>query len=329
MSLFSALSDLLRPAPPPPPEVGAALARVGELVDPLLRSVGSFETRLAEPVGHALDYCERLVGDLPGPLEISHRAFANDPLVHALFATADDIPQMLGRSQAIRDFLEQPYSHEADHFYAMFAARRQEKHQLGLAQQGELIRNDVPQTVLYFSSQTLIEPNCALDNTRLGLCGKAFDSLLHTFRAHVEALRHERDGLRSDLARERSHLALLHAGNDKPAQAVATRHVSELDDQLRTTAESLMPEHLLPALVDYLQRPELALRLTPVSIAVDRLGVEYAPGEDNDNVHTLNFPELTARDRRLHLAMLARIRREEAQTAVDRMRDQQHRFMII
>lgn len=329
MSLFSALSDLLRPAPPPPPEVGAALARVGELVDPLLRSVGSFETRLAEPVGHALDYCERLVGTLPGPLEISHRAFANDPLVHALFATADDIPQMLGRSQAIRDFLEQPYSHEADHFYAMFAARRQEKHQLGLAQQGELIRNDVPQTVLYFSSQTLIEPNCQLDSTRHGLRDKAFDSLLHTFHAHVEALRHERDGLRSDLAQQRSHLARLGGSGNSPEKSVATRQLAELDQQLRVAAESLMPEHLLPALADYLSCPECALRLTPVSITVDRLGVVHDRDSEDINVHTLNFPELTARDRRLHLATLARIERAEAQAAVERVRDQQHRFIIL
>ena len=46
-------------------------------------------------------------------------------------------------------------------------------------------------------------------------------------------------------------------------------------------------------------------------------------------VHTLNFPELTARDRRLHLAMLARISRDEALEAVEMVRDQLHRFMLI
>ena len=329
MSLLSTFADLLKPAPPPDPVVLAALGRIDELVDPVLRAAGNFQRQLADPVRHALDYCDELVGGLPGPLEISHRAFAVDPLVHALFATADDIHQMLGRSQAVRDFLEQPCSLEADHFYAMFAARRLEKHQLGLAQQGDVIRNDVPQTVVYFSSQTLTEPNCQLQRTLLALRCKAFDSLLHSFHAHVEALRRERDGLRQDLAQERNQLAHPRIGDAVLTQGIATRHIAELDAHLRLTAESLMPEHLLPALANHLRQPEPALRLTPVSIAVDRLGVVHDQAGDDENVHTLNFPEFTARDRRLHLAMLARIDRAEAQAAVDLVRDQQHRFLII
>jgi predicted amino acid-binding ACT domain protein len=65
-----------------------------------------------------------------------------------------------------------------------------------------------------------------------------------------------------------------------------------------------------------------------VTITVDRLGIVAMTPADL-SAHTLNFPELTARDRRLHLAMLARIRRDEAVEAVEMVRDQQHRFMLI
>lgn len=329
MSFFSAVSELLHPAPPPDESVLRALDRIAELVDPMLRTVGSFEKKLAGPVHYALGYCDGLVGNLPGPAEVSRSAFSEDPLVHALFATAGDIDQMLGRSQAIRDFLAEPCAWESDHFYAMLAARRQEKKQLGMAQQGDVIRNDVPQTVLYFCGQTLIEPSCHLEESLRGLRCKAFESLLHTFRSHVDALRAERDGLRADLTEQRNHLTLLSGKNGGPAYEVSTRHVAELDAQLRAKAESLMPEHLLDALADYLMRPESALHLTPVSLTVDRMGViQNSPAED-PSAHTITFPELTARDRRLHLAMIARIRRDEALEAVDMVRDEQHRFMII
>jgi hypothetical protein len=329
VSLFSTVADFLKPAPPLDPTVRKALGRVAELVDPLLKLAPGFEKHLGAPVQHALGYCDGLVAALPGPIDINRQAFANDPLVHALFATADDINQMLGRSQAVRDFLAEPCSWESDHFYAMFAARRQQKKQLGMEQQGDVIRNDVPQLVLYFSGQTLIEPSCQLETTQHGLRCKALESLLHTFQSHLEVLRREREGLRTDLSIERAHLTTFRTAMNGHEIEIGTRHLAELDARLRSSAEALMPEHLLEALADYLHAPEPALHLTPVSITVNRLGVVRDEPDGDINAHTLNFPELTARDRRLHLAMLARISRDEAIEAVEMVRDQQHRFMLI
>ena len=198
-----------------------------------------------------------------------------------------------------------------------------------MAQQGDIIHNDVAQEVLYFSDQTLIEPCCDPSRTRARLRAKALESLLHTFHAHLEVLRHEREGLRADVSAERAHLTVLRGTSGGREYEVGTRHLAELDAKLRRTAESLMPEHIIEALADYLQAPETALHLTPVSITVDRLGVVRDEPDGDLNAHTLNFPELTARDRRLHLAMLARISRDEALEAVEMVRDQQHRFMLI
>lgn len=329
MSLFTAVADFLKPAPHLDPGVLKALDRVAELVDPMLKAAPNFERALAFPVQQALAYCAGLVAALPGPIDINRQAFASDPLVHALFATADDIDQMLGRSQSVRDFLAEPSCWESDHFYAMIAARRQQKRQLGMVQRGDLIQNDVPQLVLYFSGQTLIEPCCHLEVTLQKLRCKALESLLHTFRAHVQTLRHEREGLRADASVERAHLTVLHGATPGCEYEVCTRHLSDLDSRLRQNAELLMPEQLVEALAEFLTAPEAALHLTPVSLAVDRLGVVHEGGGNDINVHTIDFPELTARDKRLHLAMLARISRDEAFEAVEMVRDQQHRFMLI
>ena len=329
MSLLSAVTDFLTPAPPLTPALAEALARVAELADPMLRAAPGFDKRLTLPLEHALGYCAGLVAALPGPIDINRQAFATDPLVHALFATADDIDQMLGRSQAVRDFLAEPACWENDHFYAMFAARRLEKKQLGMSQQGDLIQNDVPQLVLYFSGHTLLEPCCQLEITLERLRARGLESLLHTFHAHVDTLRQERQGLRADVSVERAHLTVLHGTTPGHEYAVRTRHLAELDTRLRENVESLMPEQLLEALADFLQAPEPALHLAPVSITVDRLGVVRDRPSDDINVHTLNFPELSTRDQRQHLAMLARISHDEALEAVEMVRDQQHRFMLI
>ena len=329
MSLFSTVVDFLKPAPPPSPQVLKALDRVAELVDPLLKSASGFERHLTLPVEHALGYCEGLVGALPGPIDINRQSFASDPLVHALFATAEDIDQMLGRSQAVRDFLAEPQSWENEYFHALFAARRQQKRQLGMAQQGDMIQSDVPQTVVYFQDHTLIEPGCNQQVVLENLRGNALASLLRTFHEHVEALRSERAGLRADASVERAHLTVLRGKTEGDEYAVHTRHLADLDTKLRETAASLMPDQLLQALCDFLQAPEASLCLAPVSITVDRLGVVSDHPADDNNVHTLNFPELRGRDKRQYMVMLARIRRDEAQAAVEIVRDQQRRFMLI
>lgn len=329
MSLISAVADFLKPTPRPEPAVLKALERVAELVDPLLRVAPNFEKQLAFPVQHALGYCDGLVAALPGPIEINRQAFATDPLIHALFATAGDIDQMLGRSEAVRDFLAEPGCWENEHFYAMFAARRQQKKQFGMVQQGDLIQNDVPQQVLFFSDHLLIAPCCDLTVTLQKLRCQALESLLRTFSAHVEALRQEREGLRADVSVGRSHLTVLRGSTPGSEYAVRTRHLADLDARLRQNVESLMPEQLLASLAEFLRSPEPALSLTPVSVTVDRLGIVREEASQDIDVHTLNFPELSARDKRLHLVMLAKISRDEALEAVEMVRDQQHRFMLI
>lgn len=328
MSLLSTLADLLKPDPQPDPEVAAAVGRVIGMVDPLVRAAPRLEKHLLNAVAHALGYCNGLVHALPGPIEINRQTFGRDPLVHALFATATDIDDMLGRSQAVRDFLEKPECWASDCFCAMLAARRQQKRQFGMAQQGDIIRADVPQEVLYFSDQTLVEPNCQLESTRQRLQARALESLLQTFNSHVDALRHERQHLRADASVEHAQLAARH---DLPGEVEAahTRHLAELDFRLRQNAEALMPEHLVDTLVDFLHHPEPALSLNSVTLRVDRMGVVHREPDADPQVETLQLPELTSRDRRQHVAALVRISREEAQHAVQAARDRQKRYIII
>lgn len=329
MSLFSTVADFLKPAPPLSPAVEKALERIDELVSPLLKSVSGFEHKLSGSLEYALGYCDGLISGLPGPIDLNRQAFSNDPLVHALFATASDIDQMLGRSQAVRDYLADPGCWESAHFYALFAARRQQKKQMGMSVQGDVVQTDVPQLVLYFSDQTLIQPSCSLEKTLALLRSTALDSLLSAFHDHVEALRAEREGLRADLSVERAHLTTLRGKTAGQEYQVHTRHLSELDSRLRQSAESLMPDQLVDALAEFLHAPECSLALSPVKITVDRLGVVSDDNSEDANVHTLDFPELNARDKRHYLVMLARISRDEALEAVETVRDQQHRFMLI
>lgn len=295
-----------------------------------MASASGFESRLAAPIQLALKYCDELVAALPGMMDINRQAFALDPLVHAFFSTSQDIDEMLGRCQALRDFLRDPQSVGIGHFHALFAARRREKQVLGPALQGEVLRQDVPQTLLYFSSHTLTAIAADLQATRGMLSAAAFDSLLKAFFARADAIRLERRALQTERDLERARLKGRPGGKDAPGIVEQQRELPELDRHIRDLTESLEPDRLVEALAAFLSEPAPALRLEPVKVRVDRDGVmadvhDDAAGEDG----SLCFPELVGRDRRRYVVMLARIPRDEAERAVARVLDQQRRFILI
>jgi hypothetical protein len=326
----SLLSSLFGAGAAPDDPVRRAVERAVEVVDPQLRSVGGLDQRLGPAARAALDYGATLVERLPGPLPVSRSAFAADPLVHALFATASDVETMLGTSQAVRDYLHEPESYGSEVFYAMFAARRVEKRQLGMAVQGEVIRCDVPQTVLYFSDHTIVEPVADLGRLRRQLQSVFFDSLLKSFSAHLAALRAERENVRAGLSVERAHLTVLRGKTGGAEYAVRTRRVAELDAQLRAIGGELAPSAMIDTLATFLRRPEASMRLDEFSVTVDRLGVEIeAAGADPAGVATLRFPEMIGRDRRRYMVMLAKVDVAEAREAVERVTETQRRYVII
>lgn len=316
------LFDWLQPATPLDAATLALVERATKEVDPMIRQVSDHTRRLAPAVRHALDYCTDIAERIPGPYEISRSAFAADPLVHALFGSADDIELMLAKSRCVREHLSTMTLTDGQ-CYALLGMRHREKSGFGVALDGAVVRSDVPQKTLYFSDHTLAEPAPGLAAARERLRDLLFDGLLKSFAAHVAAVRAERDSLHQD--RAIAH-ACLRSGN---APETHTRRLAQLEEALRATADALQPERLLATLIDTLANPEPYLRLDPVSIRVDHGGVITGRGEattgDGD---TLHFAELTNRDQRRWVVLLARIERDEARRAIERF-EQAHRYIVI
>ena len=333
MGLFSTLTRLTgwaQAAPPPHPATVQAFQRITAMLGPALGDPAVRHKRLQRPLQHALDYCGELALQVPGVLDIAHRSFAADPLVHALFASADDIDTMLARSLQLREHLDATRFSDAEHVHALLAMRRHEKAVLGMEIMGDTVRTDVPQTLLYFADHTLAavaeEPEQTRDNLRL----TAFDSLITSFANHLDAIRQEKQQVNDDRAMARSHLAVMRNRASGAEMAVHTRRIEELDERLRHIADSLQPTPVLDALADFLATPELSLRLEPVEVCVDRNGViRNGPEAANGHADALGFPELVTRDRRRHVVMLARFRRDDAREALAKLQEQQARFVVI
>lgn len=314
------LFDWLKPPPPLDPPTRQGVERAVTVVEPLIRQVGGYERKLAPAVRRALDYCHDIAGRIPGPYEISRAAFAADPMVHALFGSADDIETMLARSQCVRDHLVEVSLGDGQ-CCALLGMRHREKSGFGVELTDGIVRTDAPQKTLYFTDHTLAEPSPDPEVARERLRLALFDGLLKGFAAHVADVRAEHAGLYQQQAIESARAR----GQGGPESH--TRRLDELRARLQAKADALQPGELLNALAVSLADPEPYLRLDPVAVSVDRAGVITGPGRA-DAGDTLHFTELTSRDQRRWVVILARIEREEARRALDRI-EAARRYIVI
>ena len=317
MGILSGLGRWLGSAPAPGPATRQAIERAVDAVDPLLRTVSGYERKLATAASHALGYCEQLAGEVPGPLDINSRAFSADPLVHAMFAAPDDIGEMLGKSRELREFIADPGQCRSDEFFALLGMRQREKSVMGIALQGGVLQNDVPQRLLYFADHTLGELGSEYDITRQRLQAAAFDGLIQGFAACVAELRQERHEARTAWNMERAGPT---TGRDQRRQV--------LEERQRQAIASLTPESLLQAFAEWLAAPQERLYLKPTEVMVDRMGVISRNPEADGNFSTLKFPELVGRDRRQWIVLVTRISRQDALDALQRQQ-QANRYLLI
>jgi len=314
------LLDWLMPAPPADPALQRRIEHTLDLADPLIRQASRYEEILQPAVSHALAYCEHVSVQIPGPFEVSRAAFAQDPFIHALFGSADDIADMLARSQCVREQHDNLFL-AGDRCCAILGMRHREKSGFGIALEGNFVRSDVPQRTLYFTDHTLAEPSRDEPGARARLRDALYDGLLKAFAAHVAEVRSERDGLTREQAILNAQLR---------ASRAAESHVRRLDalaDRLRTSLDALQPDGLLEALAEVLLHPEPHLGLNTVTLTVDRFGVITGPASERGG-DSLQFCELTARDQRRWVVILAHINQDEVREALARF-ESSRRYIVI
>ncbi|WP_321939881.1 hypothetical protein [Paraburkholderia sp. J8-2] len=237
-------------------------ARLDEMVEraiavnPRLRFARRHKERLGDAVAVSLDYIDALIGALPPSHEANSAAWSTDPLIRALFATPDDLAKLFSRSEELRDFFAQ--NPALSHAYATLGMAMYERHVLGVALEGEMVRQDVPQTKLCFSDHRVII--CGQTETDLrdeiarrlvdqlaleGLARLAIDrrDLITKGRALLEArvalLERQGVGIR----------AVLGEGPDASADELARLKV-QIDDNARNLAALRVPTEAIELELD-------------------------------------------------------------------------------
>lgn len=323
MALRDLLSRLIGAAPAGaaddfPPHVEAMVPTlvdlIAEEVEPRLKLLPGYRGKLEPSVRKTIAYLRGFGPDLQAPLPLSPREWNSDPRLNGFFATADDITETLGRSRELREhFAGHPADAEA---YAVLSMERHERTVLGVALEGGMLRQDVPQTTVSFSDHRVGAPGTTEQATRLELGVRIFRGLLEIAMERIEALQAEgrdADERRARLATRLRRLKTRSAGVETLAESPA-RHageIAELEAQIaRSAADATASKARFATLDGYvaevtavLGRPDAQFTVEWIDVRVNRMGIRVGAAAD-EPVNAFRVAELAARDFRRALALV-------------------------
>lgn len=281
------------------PGLAEAIERAVNRVEPHLKQIGAYPKVFRKPVGIALEYARNLAASVPGPVEINGTSYVQDPFVHSLFPSVAFIQEALCSSRAMRDYHDKhPVGRE---IYALMGMRRWEKNTLGMELLGEVLRRDVLQNVVYFTSHTVENPSTSEELTRDLTAWSFFDRLTDLVAKRVAARKQEK----TDLLHEKDWLtARLHEAKeeDKPA---LNKEMAELLARIQGLVASLSLDRYHEDFEAVMLEPQAHLRLESVAMCLDDMGVrreqEAAAGAEK-----VEFNDLIGFDRRQWTVTLVR-----------------------
>lgn len=134
----------------------AIVDKVIEATDPRLKAVSHARERLLPAVEHALDFAHALAAGVPESLELTPDNWVKVPLLKAMFVRPTDIAETLATSSDLRDFLAAEQSQGLERIHCVFAATCTERTVLGMAMDGDMLRQDVAQKTVGFGDFRLV-----------------------------------------------------------------------------------------------------------------------------------------------------------------------------
>jgi hypothetical protein len=249
-----------------------ATEQVVETADPVIRQTRGYRNALRAPMAGAIDYCRSLADALPGPVVLSRGNYHADPLVKALFASPDELEEVIRISPETVKLREQGKSGDV---VAMMTMLKQEKTIFGHQIEGEIIRRDVAQRAVSFHDHRIVAPAPDLEGTREGIVRRGLEVLATVAMEGITTVRSKKAELREKREYLKGVLKIL-GGKSRVMEmfaAPAPEHLEEFRKAERKLAEV---EEELEGLRDRMATPgdSLAHLLGTMRWAGDNLTVQ-------------------------------------------------------
>jgi hypothetical protein len=309
VNLFQSLARLIlgedtaqEPDWPPPSLVERAIEAVVDSVDPRIRLSPRYQSRLSGAVKDTLLHLRGLGrSTLWTPLELSPAAWNERGPIRAFFATAQEIPRLVGRCDELRAFFSAPEHAAVDTAYLLLVMRMHERVVFAPALAGERVMHDVQQTTVNFSHHRLVAPAPSLQEARVEIGWRSLLRLAALVGERIEAMQAralDLAGRKSALASRLRRLQAQQAGLDDSERnaPISQEHIVKLEQEIAEAQRELQETRISLASLDgyidqinqVLGHPQQFFRLTQHRMQLDPMGFRVEPRAE-EAAHTVDL----------------------------------------
>jgi hypothetical protein len=268
--------------------VSLATEHVVEIADPVIRQARHYRQVLREPVASAMSYFQTLTEGIPGPVLLHRNRYYDDPLIKALFASPEDLDELLRLSPEINALRQQGHTGEV---VAMMTMVQNEHTIFSSKQEGEMLLREVQMQAVDFSNHRIVAPAGDLEVTKTGIVNRGLEVLASVAMERITTLR----ARKAELTGKREYLkgmAKIYSGKSYRQTMFAPADIHDreelakieqlLDDVNREFeelhAQIALPEQSLGYLEAIMREPEKMLSAQTQQLRLNWMGVRV----DND-----------------------------------------------
>lgn len=281
--------------------VVVATDRVVQIADPVIRQAKRYRQVLADPVAGSMRYFQSLLETIPGPVVLDRRRYYDDPTVKALFASPDELDEVLRLNPEINKLRKQGLRGD---MVAMMTMLQQERTIFGHKQEGELLVRDVRQQAVSFTDHRIVAPSADLDTAKDGIVNRGLEVLatvamerITTLRANKAELQGKKEYLQGmvKIFGGRSHRQELFAAptaHNREELRKVEQMLSEVERELEEVRQRIaLPEQSLAHLEEIMRQPETMLIARRQSLRLNWMGVRVddEPGSEGNDITLAEF----------------------------------------
>ncbi len=303
-------------------ELQAIIEMAVDTADPTIRQVGRYRKALREPVMSAMGYCTSLVESIPGPVRLSRSRYYADPLVKAVFVSADQMIDLL--QSAVQNELL-PKGPNGDEVVALLTMAKTERTIYTHAQQNDMMVGDVAKRTINFIDHRVVALAPSQEMTQKGLEHRAVEVMatvamekISTLRSEIAELREHKIHLQSmrRILRGRNHAIDLFAQpsyESKHKIDQLNEQLARLEAELEAAGNKLAtPSDALGILTQTMEGISESLVLRQQSLRIDWKNVMLGTRADDEG-NDISLAELTLGEDLQRWAVMVKFRPEDVE----------------
>lgn len=297
------------------PDIASLIRHIARRI-PTLTDLQNYESRLSWPVSTALTFAKKLAAQVGTPKALDMELWTKDPFIPVLFDSPDEGNQVLRRSAKIHDVFKD------DNVEKCFFLMTMDRHEFeirGSELDGDIIKQDVTQTIVCFESHTV---TLAAPTKEQAMEEMARNIVYYLAELTPERLR-KADVMRDELRRSETVLkAQLHtlaqASREQDQHEVAPgvheklaegqKEAKLFADKLKNMPPNPDPKKFLGLVREVLLHPEKHLIIDDVRMQVEDYGVKTSSGKGRE----IQFVEFKAWGVKSMAILFATLSRESA-----------------